>query len=248
MNSTDQPRGSNSPDTEIANHQSSRGLFVTGNDTGVGKTYVATRLARRLREHGLDVGVYKPVASGCRRQGGKLISDDAVALWEAAGRPRQLDFVCPQCFEAALAPPLAAAAEGKEIDSDLIRNGLEKWNGCDFLIVEGVGGLMSPLSEDDYVADFASELNFPLLMVAANRIGVINQTLQSLITASVFRDGLDVAGVVLNDVEPMHEDVSCASNFQQLIHHCVPPVVAHVGHGGEFENLDWLLDESSNAD
>lgn len=240
MNSTDEGRTSNSHNTDHVISQFAAGLFVTGNDTGVGKTFVAAQLARQLRQKGLEVGVYKPVASGCRRQDGKLVSDDAVALWEAAGRPRSLDLVCPQRFEAALAPPLAAAAEGKRIDADLLRTGLARWEGCDFLIVEGAGGMMSPLSDDDYVADLANDLKLPLLLVVANRIGVINQTLQSLITASVFREGLDVVGVVLNDVEPVNDDVSRASNFEQLRQHCVPPVVAHLTHGGVLENLDWL--------
>ena len=103
------------------------GLFITGTDTGVGKTYVAALIARRLAQQGRKVGVYKPAASGCRRRGGVLVSDDAVALWEAAGRPGDLEHVCPQRFEAPLAPHLAAAAEGRQLDAGLLRRGLEYW-------------------------------------------------------------------------------------------------------------------------
>ena len=74
----------------------SRGLFITGTGTGVGKTYVGALIARALRDAGKRVGVYKPVASGCEMRGGKLVSPDAVALWEAAGRPGTLEQVCPQ--------------------------------------------------------------------------------------------------------------------------------------------------------
>ena len=91
------------------------GLFITGTDTGVGKTYVATLIVRSLLRAGHRVGVYKPVASGCRPERGTLVSDDALALWDAAGRPGELERVCPQRFEAPLAPPLAARAEGKEV-------------------------------------------------------------------------------------------------------------------------------------
>ena len=102
----------------------SPGFFVTGTDTGVGKTYFAALLVRALTEAGSRVGVYKPVASGCAKNGGRLVSDDALRLWEAAGKPGELDAVCPQRFEAPLAPHLAARKEGKEIDNELLREGL----------------------------------------------------------------------------------------------------------------------------
>ena len=73
------------------------------------------------------MGVYKPAASGCRREGGRLVSDDAVALWKAAGRPGELERVCPQRFLAPLAPHLAAREEGKQLDADLLRSGLDYW-------------------------------------------------------------------------------------------------------------------------
>ena len=81
------------------------GLFITGTDTGVGKTYVAALIARSLAASGRRVGVYKPAASGCPRDpDGRLVSGDAVALWEAAGQPGELEYVCPQCFAAPLGP------------------------------------------------------------------------------------------------------------------------------------------------
>src|SRR6056297_3028191 len=92
-----------------------RPLFVTGTDTDIGKTYVAAVLAKELRSLGIRVGVYKPVASGCRQTAsGEWLSDDAVALWRAAGSPETLAAVCPQCFSAPLAPPAAAALEGRQ--------------------------------------------------------------------------------------------------------------------------------------
>src|SRR5215213_6650443 len=96
------------------------GLFITGTGTGVGKTYVGALIARALRGVGKRVGVYKPVASGCEMRDGELVSPDAVALWEAAGRPGTLQQVCPQLFAAALAPHLAARAEGRLVDSELL--------------------------------------------------------------------------------------------------------------------------------
>ncbi len=154
------------------------GLFITGTDTNVGKTYVGALIARALKAAGRRVGVYKPVASGCHREGDRLISDDALLLWCAAGEPGELDRVCPQCFQAPLAPHLAARAEGKEIDRKLLRDGLDYWRArSDIVLVEGAGGLLSPLGDKEYVADLARDFGFPLVVVARNALGTINHTL-----------------------------------------------------------------------
>jgi dethiobiotin synthetase len=220
------------------------GLFITGTDTGVGKTYVAALIARSLAAAGRRVGVYKPAASGCRREGGGWVSEDALALWEAAGRPGELDRVCPQCFAAPLAPHLAAEAEGKRLDPARLRDGLDYWRErSEILLVEGAGGLMSPLGEEEYVADLAHDFGFPLVIVTRNVLGTINATLQTLITAAVFREGLAVAGVVLNHpAPPPADDVSLAANRRELAARCVPPLLAEVGHAaGRFDTeVDWF--------
>ncbi len=216
---------------------------MTGTDTGVGKTYVGAMIARALRSAGCRVGVYKPAASGCRRERGRLVSDDAMALWEAAGKPGTLQRVCPQRFLAPLAPHLAAREEGRRLDRRLLRHGLEFWTGrADVVLVEGAGGLMSPLGDDDYVADLACEFGFPLVVVARNGLGTINQTLQTLIAAATFRDGLKVAGVVLNHPSPPGDDASIATNRRELVARCVPPVLAEVlWNANEFDApVDWL--------
>lgn len=217
------------------------GLFITGTGTGVGKTYVAALIAHSLRESGARVGVYKPVASGCEMLGGKLVSPDAVAMWQAAGQPGMLDQVCPQVFGAPLAPHLAARAEGRKVDANQLRSGIEYWRETsDFVIVEGAGGLMSPIGDDDYNADLAEEFGFPLVVVAANELGAINATLQTLITASTYRDGLNVAGIVLNSPRTVENDPSTDSNADELARRCVPPVLAVVGHAGTFDReVNW---------
>ena len=93
-----------------------RVLFFTGTDTDVGKTFVAALAVEELRHSGLRVGVYKPVASGCQRDGDELVSSDALRLWEASGKIAPLQLVCPQRFTAPLAPHLAASFEGKSVD------------------------------------------------------------------------------------------------------------------------------------
>lgn len=217
------------------------GLFVTGTDTGVGKTHVAAMIARSLKKEGRKVGVYKPVASGCERDAhGNLTSDDAQQLWDAAGRPGDLEQVCPQKFAAPLAPHLAARAVGKELDAPLLRRGFDYWyERCETAIVEGAGGLFSPLGDALYNADLAAELGLPLVVVAANRIGTIHATLATLLAARTFRDGaLTIAAVVLNDVVPDDgTDPSRATNADELRRHCAGPLlgldvpIIEVGHG-----------------
>jgi len=221
-----------------------RGLFITGVDTGVGKTYVAALMARALAGSGRRVGVYKPAASGCAFDlQGCLVSDDAVALWDAAGRPGDLEHVCPQRFAAPLAPHLAARAEGRQIDGSLLRSGLEYWRSrSEFVLVEGAGGLMSPLGDREYVADLARDFGFPLIVVTRNVLGTINATVQTLITASVYRGGLPVAGVVLNHPPPpADDDISLGTNRAELAARCTAPLLAAVALGAqEFDcEVDW---------
>ena len=205
-------------------------------------TYVASLIARHLARAGYRVGVYKPVASGCRRSGQEIISDDALALWEAAGRPGELHRVCPQRFLAPLAPHLAAAAEGARLDEEAFAQGLDYWRSrSDVLVVEGVGGLMCPLSRTRYVADLAADLGFPLVVVARNALGTINMTLQTLIAATTFHRPLDIAGVVLNGPKPGHNDPSVASNRHELAARCVAPLLVGVDWGAQdFDaQVDW---------
>ena len=218
-----------------------RGLFITGTGTEVGKTYVAALIAKALVRNGRRVGVYKPVASGCVDDAGALVAEDAVALWHAAGQPRKLDRVCPQRFAAPVAPPVAAREVGSQVDSQLLRSGLEYWRDhCDIVLVEGAGGLMSPLSDDDFCADLAIDFGFPLVVVAANELGTINSTLQTLITAATFRDGLDVAGVVLNQLAQRSDDSSLPTNSDELARRCVAPLLAEVEPHGDFQPpVDW---------
>jgi dethiobiotin synthetase len=218
-----------------------RGLFITGTGTGVGKTYVAALIARALYASGRRVGVYKPATSGCESRDGSLVSPDAVTLWDAAGRPGAVDQVCPQSFAAPLAPHLAALAEGRRVDPQLLRSGIEIWRATsDIVLVEGAGGLMSPFSDEDYNADLAAEFGYPLVIVAANVLGTINATLQTLIAAHHHRTGLPVAGIVLNSPQATVEDPSAASNAKELRKRCDVPLVAEVAHGVGFDReVDW---------
>lgn len=220
------------------------GLFITGTDTGVGKTRVATLIARSLVRDQCRVGVYKPAASGGWWDGQRWRYSDPEQLWEAAGRPRTLDDVCPQCFPAPLAPHLAAQAAGMPFDSERLRRGIEPWLATsELVIVEGAGGFFSPLGTDELNADLARDLDYPLVVVAPNRLGTINQTLQTVFAIAHYRGGSKLAGVVLNDVAPPDPrlDPSVESNATELARRLSCPLLAQLAWNGvEFNSvLDW---------
>lgn len=178
-----------------------RGLFVTGTDTEVGKTHFVCEYARRSIQQGLRLGVYKPLASGYPREDHR---SDASRLHRSLGkhganiRPEQIN---PQCFLAPLAPPLAARSEGRNIDEALLIHGVEAWREhCDVLLVEGAGGLLSPITWTMTNADLACKLGYPILVVAENRLGCVHQILSTVQVAKTM--GLAVQAVVLNQVRP----------------------------------------------
>ena len=218
------------------------GLFIAGTSTEVGKTYVAALIARALHRVGHKVGVYKPVASGCRREESKLIAEDAELLWNAAGRPGEFDKVCPQCFALPVAPPQAAKVEGKQVDAQLLRTGLQYWKSrSDIVLVEGAGGLMSPLSDEDYNIDLAADLGFPLVIVSANELGTINATLQTIITARAKARQLPIAGIVLNQVSNRSDD-SLATNAEDISARAEVPLLACIDLDAERfpTEVDWM--------
>jgi dethiobiotin synthetase len=202
------------------------GLFITGTDTNVGKTVVATAIVRQLRAEGVRVGAYKPAASGAvERPGRGRVWEDIEQLSQALGNAYPAERICPQRFAAPLAPPLAAAAEGRTVDSPLLRDGAMWWQGqVDFLVVEGAGGLLSPLSDADSVADLARDLALPLIVVARAGLGTINHTLLTLEAAQ--SRGLTIAGIVLNQAAAGDGDPSVESNPAELQKRTRVPVLA----------------------
>ena len=176
-----------------------RGLFVTGTDTGVGKTLVACAVVRALRARAVDVGVMKPVETGVG-DAGPL---DALALQRAAATPDPVELICPQRFALPAAPSAAARDAERTVDLAAIRDAYaEIRNRHDTVIVEGAGGLLVPVSEELDMAGLAGELGLPLLVVARASLGTINHTLLTLEVAQ--KRGLEVAGVVISHaVDPV---------------------------------------------
>ncbi len=226
-------------------------IFVAGSDTDVGKTYVASLLARQLCHSGKRVGVYKPVASGCVLKDGILESGDAINLWNAAGCPLDLDAVNPQRFMAPLAPKLAASLEDRVVDRSLLVEGAARWyEHCDVLIVEGAGGLMSPIADAVLNIDLAISLApVSLLIVVANRLGAIHQTLATCAAAE--HRGLKPAGIVLSEVVPFEaadRRLALEHNVSEIATYTDVPVLAQIACGGDSViAMDKRLPSSANS-
>ncbi len=214
-------------------------LFIAGTDTEVGKTYIAASMIRRIGQQGFTVAGYKPVASGCQRDAhGVLISQDALALWRAAGQVDDLETVCPQRFELPVAPPAAAEMEQRSIDVDMmIRGARNLVHQRQIVVVEGAGGLMSPLANQYYNADLARDLDAALVIIAANRLGAINHALQTIIAARSY--GLSIIAVVLNQATPIR-DPSTSTNAEAIRLFVDAPPVFEVAYNCEIE-LNFYL-------
>jgi dethiobiotin synthetase len=172
-------------------------IFITGTDTGVGKTVVAAVLARLLKLHGVRVTVMKPVTSGCLVDAHGTHSEDAELLAWAAGVPVEHD-LAPYRLLAPIAPSVAASREGIRIDFGDIQQAFERLSArAEFVIVEGAGGLMVPLSGGLLVADLVNRLKIPLLVVARPDLGTINHTVLTCFAARQL--GIDLRGVILNN-------------------------------------------------
>ncbi len=169
------------------------GLFVTGTDTGVGKTVVACALVRALRREGLSVGVMKPIETGVGHDG----PADALALRRAAGVDDPIECICPQRFALPAAPTVAAVAEDREVDLEAVRSAFATLAArYPMLVVEGAGGLLVPAAKGTCMGDLAAELQLPLLIVSRAVLGTINHTLLTLEAAE--RRDLPLAGVVIS--------------------------------------------------
>lgn len=173
------------------------GLFVTATDTAVGKTLVASAIARTLRSRGRRVAVLKPVASGCYHAREGLISEDAELLAAASDTHHPLDLICPNRYHEPLAPAVAARRARVPMDWEAVNRSIRLMSGdSDWMIVEGAGGVLVPTDEKHTMLDLIVALGVPAVVVARPSLGTINHTLLSV---EVLRNaGVRVAGVVIN--------------------------------------------------
>ncbi len=211
-------------------------FFITGTDTGVGKTIVAGAIAAAMRARGLRVGVMKPAETGCRamtdtearrysdgREGaGKfnppakgiglnLTPSDAIFLKKASASDVPLDIICPYRFSEALAPAVAARRAGVKIDIKVIKRNFEHIRAeSDIVIVEGAGGLMVPFSGRKLYLDLASELGLPLIIVARAGLGTINHALLTVAAARARR--IKISAIILNQGRENKENTASLTN------------------------------------
>jgi dethiobiotin synthetase len=229
------------------------GLFVVGTDTGVGKTRVAAAIVRSLRREGRRVGVLKPVATGV--PGGVGGGADAACLIAAAGGSVAPERVVPLAFEAPLAPAVAARLVGRRLGQPEVDRAVDTalaWWGerADVMVVEGIGGLLTPLAGRTTLADVAIRLDYPLVVVARRGLGTLNHTL--LTVEAALRRGLRVAGVVLNSASPapdadaaLAEETNAAELAGRLDGIAVLGEVPFrdgldpMGDSGVLDGLDW---------
>ncbi len=177
-----------------------KGLFITGTDTGVGKSLIAAALTRRLSRRGCKVGVMKPVETGVENP--QELGPDGRLLQWAADSALTTEQICPYRLREPLAPAVAASREQVRINySGLLEQAQETINNHEFTIIEGAGGLMVPLAGGLLVADFAKALNLPLVVVCRPSLGTLNHTLLTLFAARNM--DLEVAGYLINNMPPI---------------------------------------------
>lgn len=174
-----------------------RGLFITGTDTGVGKTIISGALIAALRSRGINIGAMKPIETGCITAGTSLQPSDGAFLKHMAQMDEPLNHVTPVCFESPLSPLVASEIEKREINLQEIKNHfISLKDKYDAVIVEGIGGLLVPLRRDYFLIDLIKNLELPIVVVARPSLGTINHTLLTVNYA--IKEGLMVAGIIIN--------------------------------------------------
>jgi dethiobiotin synthetase len=174
-----------------------KGLFITATDTGVGKTLVAGAIAKILSQKGKKVGVFKPIATGCRKTREGLISEDAEFLAHCADSEFALDIINPITFEIPAAPFACEETENKKVDFEKIATAYNYIRSkTDLVIVEGIGGIRVPITKDIDVLSLAKAFNLPVIIVAKSKLGTINHTLLTI--DATRQSGLSLAGVIIN--------------------------------------------------
>ena len=214
---------------------SARGFFITGTDTGVGKTQCSSLLIRACADQGYKVVGMKPVASGATVVMDKLRNEDALILMESANVEVPYDLVNPYCFSPPIAPHLAAQQSGIVIDLNTILESYKQLSGmADLLIVEGVGGWSVPLNDESDMSDLAQQFGLPVIMVVGIRLGCINHAL--LTAQSIQAKGCKLIGWIANFTT---ENVDVADeNIKSLQARLTFPLLATIPYFSVFHNID----------
>lgn len=203
-----------------------KGFFVTGTDTGVGKTIITAALIRAAHILGFKACGMKPIETGCKTAGSRqeavvsskgktLIPSDGMFLKKMAGMADPLDLVTPVCFEKSLAPLSASGIEGKPVDLKKIKKAFAYLAGSyDAVIVEGIGGLLVPINKEYFVLDLARDFGLPLIVVSRPGLGTINHTMLTVNYA--LKEGLNVAGIIMSYTRTQEGDLAEKTNPEVL--------------------------------
>ena len=176
-------------------------FFITGTDTGVGKTFVACQFLRHYAAQGLKVICMKPIAAGCDLIDGEWVNEDVVKLTAASNVAAPRELMNPYCFNEPIAPHLAAEIAGVEIDIAVIKSAFDQLcTMADVVIVEGAGGVLVPLNHQKNLTDLVLALNIPIIVVVGVRLGCINHAL--LTFEAIKTRKIRLKGWVANQIEP----------------------------------------------
>lgn len=204
------------------------GFFITGTDTGIGKTWATLSLMRALRARGLCVLGMKPVATGAVWRAGRWVNEDALALQAAASMALPYEQVNPYAYGPPVSPHIAAAEAGRPIEIEHIVKVFKGLPAADHVLVEGVGGWAVPLDGRKRVADLALALDLPVVLVVGLRLGCLNHAL--LTQAAIVSAGAEFAGWVANRIEP--DFASTGQNIETLTREFASPPLAVLPCGG----------------
>ncbi|WP_347553197.1 dethiobiotin synthase (plasmid) [Pseudalkalibacillus hwajinpoensis] len=198
-----------------------KGVFITGTDTGIGKTFVAAGIAAALSDKNVDVGVFKPMLSGAHREDPE---SDTMILKTMAGDESPPSDITPFQFDEPLAPYLAAKRQDVQVTKQDVMNSWKNVkNRHSYTIVEGAGGIAVPYGEDFLASDVMKEINLPVIVVARPNLGTVNHTFLTVDFAR--RCGLNVIGVVINGLKPEKEEVVEQTNPELIEQFCKVPVL-----------------------
>jgi dethiobiotin synthetase len=203
------------------------GLFITGTDTEIGKTVITAGLALALKQKGFRVKIMKPIQSGHRRDD---LDGDGMKLkiWSRLSDP--IEEMVLYSFLKPLAPSLAADLEGTTVDLSYISTSYQQMKkNTDFVLIEGAGGLLAPITRNEMVVDLIQRLKTPILIVGRNALGTVNHTLLTKKTAEQY--GLCISGVILNETAQITQDVSISYNTS---------LIERFGQMDVFGNIPYL--------
>ncbi|MFA5630456.1 MAG: dethiobiotin synthase [Porticoccaceae bacterium] len=218
------------------------GYFIAGTDTEVGKTFAAAALLARAGQLGLRTAAWKPVAAGAAVTAQGLRNEDALTLLQACNQPLPYEMVNPVCLAPAIAPHIAAAEQGMDLDVAALLPHFQRVldGGADFVLVEGAGGWRVPLNDRETLADLALALQLPVVLVVAMRLGCINHALLS--AEAIARDGLPLAGWIANQATP-DSMARHGENLDTLRRLLPAPLLGELPHmpGGDFNAAAQIL-------